>query len=114
MDSPNEVFSGAQATSKKPRPEETRNGRPRICRDDEFWEDDGMVVLVARNVGFRIHNSVLAHHSPVFADMLSIPAGSMEREKYDGVSLVHLHDDAEDVEELFKVFYTLGCAPLPD
>lgn len=56
---------------------------------------------------FRIHRWLLAHHSPIFRDMLSLPyprsAGTDEI--YDGVSVVKLTDDARDVESLLQILY---------
>lgn len=42
-------------------------------RHSEFWFLDGSVVLLARNVLFRVHKTFLARHSSVFRDMFSLP-----------------------------------------
>ncbi|KAJ2989084.1 hypothetical protein NUW54_g1873 [Trametes sanguinea] len=47
-------------------------GQP-LVRDEEFWYDDGTIILIARNVEFRIYKGILAEHSPVFKDMFSFP-----------------------------------------
>lgn len=39
------------------------------ARDAEFWFEDGTIVLVARDVEFRVYKSILADHSPVFSNM---------------------------------------------
>ncbi|GJE95289.1 BTB domain-containing protein [Phanerochaete sordida] len=57
---------------------------------------------------FRVHTVILAQHSPVFGDMLAIPAGPDGRETYDGAHVVRFPDTAEDVEKLFSVFYNPG------
>ena len=48
------------------------SGEARV-RDEEFWFQDGNVVLVARNIEFRVYKGILANHSPVFKDMFSLP-----------------------------------------
>ncbi|KAI0668972.1 hypothetical protein C8Q78DRAFT_1193951 [Trametes maxima] len=44
-----------------------------LSKDDELWFEDGNLVLVARDVKFRIYKGPLVAHSPVFKDMLSLP-----------------------------------------
>ncbi|KAH9925683.1 uncharacterized protein BXZ73DRAFT_49803, partial [Epithele typhae] len=53
--------------------EPTKGSRwPRV-RDKTLWLDDGNLILVVENIEFRIYKGILAHHSPVFSDMLSLP-----------------------------------------
>lgn len=42
-------------------------------KDEEFWYDDGNIVVVARDVGFRIYKGLLADCSPVLREMFSTP-----------------------------------------
>ena len=42
-------------------------------KDNDFWMEDGNVILVARGVGFRVYKNLLADRSLVFADMFSLP-----------------------------------------
>ncbi|KAI0742459.1 hypothetical protein C8Q80DRAFT_1188509 [Daedaleopsis nitida] len=74
----------------------------------EFWADDGNVVLVVRNVWFRVHKSVLAYHSPVIADMFSLPqpADAATSAAPRDCSVVHLDDSPEDLRHFL-------CAILP-
>jgi hypothetical protein len=88
--------------------------RPRTDkRDPDLYFPDGSVVLSATAkdptesqnlVYFRVHKSVLAKHSLVFEDMLTIPTPA-DQELYDGVPLVHLHDDAGEVKEFIGMLY---------
>jgi hypothetical protein len=82
-------------TMKRPRPNETR--------DEDFYFEDGSLILSAKNadgdlVYFRVHRSVLAKQSSVFKDMFSVPSPS-EVDMYDGLPLVHVHDEAKEVKE---------------
>ena len=47
---------------------------------------------------------MLAHHSPIFSDMLTLPNPSVV-DAYEGVPTVDMPDKAEDVEDLLKVLY---------
>ena len=46
---------------------------PNLEHDSEFWFEDGSVVLIAQNVGFRVYKRLLAEHSPFFRDLFRIP-----------------------------------------
>ena len=80
-----------------------------------LYFDDGNVVLSApldngKEVFFRVHKSILACHSPVFAGMFGIPQPSPGGgEIYDGVTLIHMPDAASDLEGLLKAFYDPTC-----
>lgn len=84
--------------AKKPRQEDAGGER-----DEEFWENDGNVVLVARNVEFRVYKGVLAYHSPVFADMFSLPqpADASSETPHD-CPVVHLDDSPEDLRHILR------------
>ena len=73
-----------------------------IERDSEFWLEDGNVVLVAQNTGFRVYKGLLAAQSPVFHDMFSA-AGLQADERYDGVPVVPLFDSPVDLRHLLRV-----------
>ena len=84
-----------------------------ITRHTTLYNPSGDLVVSARaakgtTLLFRVHSVILAQHSPVFSGMLEMPAGTGGREMYDGAPLVHFPDEAEDVEELFRVFYNPG------
>lgn len=60
---------------------------------------------LAAGVFFRVHQSVLSIHSPIFCDMLGLPSTDDTNEKYDGVPLVHMPDSAEDLGSLLTALY---------
>ena len=85
-------------------------------KHDSLYFIDGNVVLIAPNstgirTVFRVHQSVLAKSSPIFATMFTLPAGD-GNEMYDGVPLVQMLDGAEEVESLLKVLYHQWCTKL--
>ncbi|KAI0738298.1 hypothetical protein C8Q80DRAFT_1222567 [Daedaleopsis nitida] len=54
-----------------------------LTRDDEFWMDDGSIVLIsAHRVVFRVYKGLLAAHSPVFRTLFADGTPSV-KESYD-------------------------------
>lgn len=78
-------------------------------RDEEFWYDDGNIILVARDVEFRIYRGLLADHSPVFRDMFSFPVPPPESSSAadptgDACPVVQLFDSPEDVRHILRFY----------
>ena len=70
---------------------------------EEFWFDDGSIVLVAqRKTGFRVYRALLAAQSTVFADTFASSSPSAE-EMIEGCPVVHLSDAPEDVVHFLRV-----------
>ncbi|KAG1905585.1 uncharacterized protein F5891DRAFT_1138196 [Suillus fuscotomentosus] len=82
-----------------------------FVRHKDLYYADGSVVLLAAHAGkthaFRVHKSVLASHSKVFADMFVLPS-TAENETYDGIDSVQMPDDAKDLEDLLRALYYPG------
>ncbi|PIL25826.1 hypothetical protein GSI_11579 [Ganoderma sinense ZZ0214-1] len=55
-----------QHTGTRPHPLELK-------KDDEFWYDDGTIILISQNIEFRVYQGPLAQHSQVFRNMLAFP-----------------------------------------
>lgn len=78
-------------------------------RDAEFWFDDGTVVLVARDIGFRIYKGILTKNSPVFHDMFSFPQPQASTSPpslsaaADPCPIVYLPDSPEDLRHILRV-----------
>ncbi|KAI0706739.1 hypothetical protein C8T65DRAFT_577143 [Cerioporus squamosus] len=82
-------------------------------KDDEFWFDDGNLIVVAQDVEFRIYRGPLVKHSPVFRDMLTLPQPA------DASGLpcpvVQIPDHPTEFRHLLREFMTgNACSRLPD
>ena len=82
-------------------------------RDPNFYADDGNIVLSALDMGmctiyFRLHRSLLVRHSPVFADMFTMPPPPLA-ETYDGIPLVQMSDDADALRTFIALLYDPQC-----
>lgn len=84
-----------------------------IRRHDSLYLSEGDICLAAIHstdsqdkmwLLFRVHQSVLCLHSPIFRDMLALPAED-NTEKFDGVPLVRMPDSATDLEAVLKALY---------
>lgn len=83
-----------------------------IKQDDEFWFEDGNIVLIARDVEFRVYKGILAKHSPVFADMFSLPPVPAQVHPVSArditpaaetCSVVHLCESPEDLRHVLRM-----------
>ena len=72
-----------------------------LKRCEEFWLDDGNLVLVAKDVAFRVYRGLLAAQSTVFQDMFAT-ASPTTGEVYDGCPVVRLSDSPEDIVCLLR------------
>ena len=78
--------------------------------DDDLSFEDGNLAISAKDrtngnlVFFRVHKSILGKHSPVFRDMYSVPP-PQDVDQHNGVPLVHVHDDADDLRHFLKAIY---------
>lgn len=79
-------------------------GSPLVRRHDEFWLEDGNIVLIAGETAFRLYRGLLAEQSYVFRDMFASSASTpMVDETFDGLPVVHLGDSPTDVAHLLRV-----------
>jgi hypothetical protein len=90
----------------------TESFRSMTKHDQDLYFPDGNVVLYVQDkegnsTNFRLHKSILAKHSAVFHDMFSMPSPTtpVETESYDGVPLVELHDEPEDLKTFLMNLY---------
>ena len=75
-------------------------------RDEEFWFDDGTVILVACDVEFRFYKGLLASVSPVFkqlfADSRVVRTVPMDQEQTFSCPVVHVSDSPEDLRYVLR------------
>ncbi|KAI0091090.1 hypothetical protein BDY19DRAFT_933662 [Irpex rosettiformis] len=77
----------------------------------DLWFEDGNVVLVAENTGFRVYRGILARDSEVFRDMFLLPQPSSlpVEDTYEGCPLVRLADDnADEVAKALTILFDGG------
>ncbi|KAH7921351.1 hypothetical protein BV22DRAFT_1019553, partial [Leucogyrophana mollusca] len=78
-------------------------------RHESLYFFDGNIALLApkengANVIFRVHKSILARHSLVFANMFVIHP-SQDGETHDGIPVVRMPEDTEQTESLLNALY---------
>lgn len=73
--------------------------------DAEFWYEDGAIILVAQDAQFRIYRTLLASHSTVFDDMLSLPQPAASAPEDIGAScpVITLSDSARDWRNVLRL-----------
>ena len=84
-----------------------------LKRDDEFWLEDGNVILVAGDTAFRVYRGLLESQSTVFQDMFA-SSSAIPDESYRECPIVHLTDDPEDLRDFLRVLLprrSRKCAP---
>ncbi len=104
-------------SSKRPREEDTEASDSaqakvkKVCcdamklvHDEEFWYEDGTIILVARDVEFRVYKGILADHSSVFADMFSLPQPTFLPSTAAPLDVpsVYLEDSPEDLRHILR------------
>ncbi|KAJ7033586.1 hypothetical protein C8F04DRAFT_957517 [Mycena alexandri] len=85
---------------------EAQVGDSEFTRAEGLWFQDCGLIIRAETTIFRVSRDFLATHSPVFADMLTLPAPDAA-DMMDGCPFVLLPDRAEDVTVFLKalVYY---------
>jgi len=82
-----------------------------------YFPDGNLVILCKNHEGkptyFRVHKTVMARDSPVFADMFSVPLPPDGKEGlFDGAPLVEFPDDSQDMITFLKCFYEPFASPI--
>ena len=93
-------------------------GESTVVRSTDFYFNDGTIALRTLSktdntlTVFRVHKSLLALRCSVFQDMFGENDAMYfdgASEKYDGVPLVHLHDDPDDLMDFLSALYDPEC-----
>ena len=72
-----------------------------LKRDADLWMEDGNIVLVERDVAFRIYRGLLTKQSTVFGDMFATGDPAAD-EHLDGCPVVRLPDAPSDLKHLLQ------------
>ena len=75
---------------------------PQPKKDEEFWFDDGNIIVVAGDTAFKLYKGVLSSVSPVFKDLFSMPQPD-NPETMDDCLVVRLNDSATELRHFFRV-----------
>lgn len=90
--------------------------RPRLdhsfVQDPHLWMNDGNIIVTAveeteddkTTYAFRVHQSLLAKHSPVFQDLFTV-SNTAKLKRYEDIPIVALPDPYKDVKGLLQMFY---------
>jgi hypothetical protein len=82
---------------------------------EEFWLDDGSVILICGTIGFRVHRSVLSMHSEIFRGMLArtdhatAQTKQAAHETFDGCLVFRLQDAHSDMRYFLRAIYDRKC-----
>ena len=84
--------------------QDMHDGSP--VRDEEFWFDDGTIVLVAGDIEFKVYARPLVGHSLVFKDMLSLPQPEATHASNAPAPppAVHLSDSPYDLRHVLRKY----------
>ncbi|OCH85369.1 hypothetical protein OBBRIDRAFT_839002 [Obba rivulosa] len=75
-----------------------------LKRDEDFWFEDGNVILENHGVGYRVHKGILSKTSTVLCDLFLVPQ-PRDEEQLDGCPVVHMHEQPSDVRHLMGIIY---------
>ncbi|KAK7690528.1 hypothetical protein QCA50_005626 [Cerrena zonata] len=72
-----------------------------------LWFDDGNIILIAENMPFKVHKSILSMKAEVFRDMFSIPQPELQEETefMDGIPVVRMSDSWHELCIILHALY---------
>ena len=73
-------------------------------RDSELSFDDGNIVIVAEEVAFRVHKSLLSRNSIVFRDLF-LAQQTLLADPIDHCPSMRVSDTSFDLRELLRLVY---------
>ncbi|KAH9916597.1 uncharacterized protein BXZ73DRAFT_53737 [Epithele typhae] len=76
-----------------------------FVQDEEFWFEDGNIILIAGRTKFKMYQGILAKCSPVFKAMFTLPQPETDDS---ACPEVELYDLAEDLREFFRLIIPNG------
>ncbi|KAK7690526.1 hypothetical protein QCA50_005624 [Cerrena zonata] len=98
-----------EKVSKKRKVEENINVEENQKRatDAGLWFEDGNIILIAQYTPFKVHRGLLSRKSEVFRDMFTLPPPESPNkcDLMDGIPIVHMSDNWEDLSIVLSVLY---------
>ncbi|KAI0637381.1 hypothetical protein C8Q77DRAFT_1050998 [Trametes polyzona] len=82
-----------------------------VKRDPDLWFDDGNIVLLCRDIAFRVYRGLLTRHSVIFRDLFSMAQPSTS-ETMESCPVVHISDPPDDLRYLLRVLCGLRKFPV--
>lgn len=79
-----------------------------LKHDPDLWFEDGSIVVIAENTGFRVHKLLLSHLSPVFRDVFTVPQPVVVNSGLsvvDNCPVVRVSDSVYDIKCLLRAIY---------
>lgn len=77
-------------------------------KHEEFYLQDGNVVIVCEGALFRVHTGSLSINSPVFRELLSRRNLATQADRIHGCACIYVPDTKEDFTTLLKLIYYPG------
>ncbi|PIL26277.1 hypothetical protein GSI_12033 [Ganoderma sinense ZZ0214-1] len=100
-------LGGTEASASTRRAEQQKGEGQVFKKDEEFWFEDGTVILVACDIEFRFYKGLLASVSPVFkqlfADCRAVRTVRMDQEQTFSCPVVHVSDSPEDLRYVLRM-----------
>ena len=75
------------------------HNRPRHSR---IWFSDGNIVLATSTMLFKVFQGILIHNARAFRDMFALAQCCGATDTLDGVPVVELQDDADDLARFLE------------
>ncbi|KAI0062466.1 hypothetical protein BV25DRAFT_1915998 [Artomyces pyxidatus] len=76
-----------------------------IIKNEQFWFEDGDIVLLCDSIGFRVSRHMLESLSPVLKNIFANNELGAGNEGFEGCTVVRLDDDAGDVQQFLFLTY---------
>lgn len=74
-------------------------------QSEDVWYADGNIILIAKNVGFRVYSGILREQSRALADMLSQVPPPAESATYEGCPIIWIPEDPRELSYFLKALH---------
>ena len=119
--SPSKKRKVSEVSQEGDQAERQESREPLEIKHGSVWFDDGNVILISENVGFKVSQSrilceplvfhapqvykgMLSNHSAFFKDMFELPQPA-DAETIDGCATVKMTDTVREVEVLLRILF---------